>query len=155
MLINDSLTSHVVTKKESEKISSAYLWRNFGSWIRSHREARGKTQAEVAKAVNKHVVQISRIENGESGTKRDTVLLLAYALNIDPFEALEQAGFKAPAPDGGRDGYAMSDLSRLYFKHSKIKSKARQKEFERIWRMIERDYDRELIEQDANGEDAV
>jgi transcriptional regulator with XRE-family HTH domain len=43
-----------------------------------------------------------------------------------------------------------TDFARLYFKHSKL-TRGRQKEFERIWEMVERDYDRALLDENKEA----
>ena len=53
------------------------------------------TQAVVAAKVGIHVVQLARIESGDSGTKRDTVIAIARAIGLRVNEALERAGFSS------------------------------------------------------------
>lgn len=82
---------------------SEQLWAQFGAWFKQQREIAGLTQEQVRKKANIHVVQLSRIENGHSGAKRETVIGLVNAVNslskshkIDLKLALNQAGFDAP-----------------------------------------------------------
>jgi transcriptional regulator with XRE-family HTH domain len=72
------------------------LWRLFGEWIKEHRERSRLKQVDVAQLVGIHPVQLSRIENGVTGTTRETVLALATALDLDAREALNRAGFDIP-----------------------------------------------------------
>jgi transcriptional regulator with XRE-family HTH domain len=75
--------------------SSAVLRREFGRWLRQQRESRGVRQKFVAEKSNITVTQLSRIENGQSGTRRDTVIHLAQIIGIDEIEALRHF-----APEG-------------------------------------------------------
>jgi transcriptional regulator with XRE-family HTH domain len=68
--------------------SSAVLQREFGRWLRQQRESRGIRQKFVAEKSSITVTQLSRIENGQSGTRRDTVIHLAQIIGIDESEAL-------------------------------------------------------------------
>ena len=71
-----------------ESISSAELRRRFGCWLKEQRKARGITQEFVAEKSDITVTQLSRIENGKSGSRRDTVIQLAQIIGIDESEAL-------------------------------------------------------------------
>jgi len=57
------------TEKSSEKLNI-----EFGSWLKSQRNAAGLTQGAIAKSAPIDRVHLARIESGESGTKRDTVI---------------------------------------------------------------------------------
>lgn len=70
--------------------SSDALRRDFGRWISQQREARRITQKSLAAKSRLTVTQLSRIENGHSGTKRDTVILLAQLIGVNEAEALRQ-----------------------------------------------------------------
>ena len=72
----------------SKSKPSAVLRRDFGRWLRQQRELRGIRQKYVAEQSNITVTQLSRIENGHSGTCRDTVIHLAQIIGIDESEAL-------------------------------------------------------------------
>lgn len=74
-------------------VMSSTHWERFGSWLRQQRRLADLTQKNLADMAGIHEVQLARIEKGESGTKRDTVLALAKALNVDVDESLELAGF--------------------------------------------------------------
>src|SRR5215213_577955 len=69
---------------------SAVLHREFGLWLQKKRKSRGISQKFVAAKANLTVTQLSRIENGRSGTRRDTVILLAGIIGIDETEALSK-----------------------------------------------------------------
>jgi transcriptional regulator with XRE-family HTH domain len=69
---------------------SEVLRQEFGSWLQKQREARGLSQKFVAEKANVTVTQLSRIENGQSGTKRDTVIMLAKIIGISEIEALRK-----------------------------------------------------------------
>lgn len=78
------LTFRVMPKaKTSEEIKNF-----FGSWFQKEREKRGISQKYVAGKVDLSVTQLSRIENGDSGTRRDTVIQLANTIGADEDEAL-------------------------------------------------------------------
>lgn len=77
-------------------------WEQFGSWIRKMRRDAELTQKDVSKKAGIHEVQIARIEKGESGTKRDTVIAIAKALGIDESVALNKAGFAQVEGIAGR-----------------------------------------------------
>jgi transcriptional regulator with XRE-family HTH domain len=76
------------------------LWKQFGVWIKDQRETAKpkKTQDTVAKDAGISVVHLSRIENGQSGAKRDTVIAIAKAIPCDVNEALSRAGFGEGEP---------------------------------------------------------
>lgn len=72
----------------SKSKSSAVLRREFGRWLKEQRKSRRVTQEYVAEKSGLTVTQISRIENGRSSTRRDTVILLAGIIGINETEAL-------------------------------------------------------------------
>lgn len=74
-------------------------WQRFGKWLRTQRRQADLTQAQVARRAGIHELQVGRIEKGESGTKRETVIALANAIGIDLELALNQAGYAAVKPD--------------------------------------------------------
>lgn len=78
-------------------------WAAFGAWIKEQREARKISQGGAAKRAEIDRQQWFRIENGLSGTRRDTVIRMAHAISADVDEALRLAGFaplNAPEPRG-------------------------------------------------------
>jgi transcriptional regulator with XRE-family HTH domain len=68
--------------------SSAVLRREFGLWLKEQRQERGLSQKFVAGKSKLTVTQLSRIENGHSSTRRDTVIHLAQIIGISESEAL-------------------------------------------------------------------
>jgi len=68
-------------------------WEEFGAWIRKMRRDAELTQKQVATKAEIHEVQLARIEKGESGTKRETVIAIAKAIGIDVSLTLNKAGF--------------------------------------------------------------
>ncbi len=74
----------------SEVKSSADIRKEFGRYMQSQRESKGISQKYIADKIGKTVTQVSRIENGKSGTERDTVIEWAKALGINENEALRQ-----------------------------------------------------------------
>lgn len=72
-------------------------WEQFGAWIRKLRRESELTQKQLAEKAGIHEVQLARIEKGESGTRRETVILIAEALGTDKGTALANAGFSLTA----------------------------------------------------------
>lgn len=77
--------------------SSEELQKAFGAWLKAQRKLTGLSQKKVADEVPMDRVQLARIESGESGTKRDTVIGIVNAINkksefhkVDLDEALER-----------------------------------------------------------------
>ncbi len=70
----------------------------FGRWLRSKREERKLSRAELSRLADISDMQIYRIEQGETGSKRETLRLLANALQIDENEVLRRAGFYSRLP---------------------------------------------------------
>lgn len=69
------------------------IWKDFGSWVKSTREAIGISQAGAARRAEIDRQQWYRIEAGKSGTKRETAIRIAQALSADTDEALRLAGY--------------------------------------------------------------
>lgn len=72
------------------------IWREFGPWLRRQREIAGKTRKQVASAVDIHPGQLTRIELGESGTRKETLDAFIAELGLDAKEAYVKAGFWPP-----------------------------------------------------------
>lgn len=77
----------------------------FGPWLQQRREERGISQSAVAKKAGITVTHLSRIENGQSGVKRRTLVHIVDAINeLEPDQSLSldhvliRAGF-APILD--------------------------------------------------------
>ena len=77
-------------------IDAKQIRRSFGEYIRLNREKKNLSQAGLASLVKRDRQQIYRIENGLSGTTRETAASLAKALDLDKEDALERAGFSVP-----------------------------------------------------------
>ncbi|HEX8737469.1 MAG TPA: helix-turn-helix transcriptional regulator [Pyrinomonadaceae bacterium] len=82
----------------SKTKSSAALHREFGRWLRQQRQSRGIRQKYIAEKSKITVTQLSRIENGQSGTRRDTVIQLAQIIGVDESEALRHFAPESFAP---------------------------------------------------------
>jgi transcriptional regulator with XRE-family HTH domain len=102
MLIEQPLTFNVMSQS---------IWNTFGPWIQSERELAGVSQQKVASKADIHVIQVSRIENGHSGIKRETLERLVNAINelsdgykVDLNEALRRAGYAS----ADQDAYGLS-----------------------------------------------
>lgn len=70
----------IPTMSKSEK-SSEEVRIAFGEWLQIQRKSAGLTQENIAEAVPMDRVHLARIEKGESGTKRDTAIKIAEAIN--------------------------------------------------------------------------
>jgi transcriptional regulator with XRE-family HTH domain len=75
-----------------------------GAWLQGQREQANVSQMDAAKRAGIHVIQLSRIENGHSGVKRETLGNLVQAINglssgwqIDADEAFERFGYAGEA----------------------------------------------------------
>lgn len=77
------------------------LKRSFGRLIREKREKKNLSQDGLGHLVGKDRQQIYRIENGLSGTRRETVIDLAKALGVDSETLLYRAGFGSPGTNNG------------------------------------------------------
>ena len=72
----------------SEVKFSADIREEFGRFMQTARDQRGLSQKFVAQKIGITVTQLSRIENGKSGTERDTVIKWAQIVGVDENEAL-------------------------------------------------------------------
>lgn len=61
--------------------SNDALKKAFGKWLQTEREKTGVTQDQVAEETDLNVKSISRIERGESGTKKSTLINIVEAIN--------------------------------------------------------------------------
>jgi transcriptional regulator with XRE-family HTH domain len=80
---------------EIEESASVILRKEFGAYIREVRKDLRLTQAEASRLIGIHAVQLARIEYGESGTKRETVIAIAKAYKQDVSDFLNRAGYSA------------------------------------------------------------
>lgn len=85
-----SRTNYVTFSNVDEKTKA--IWKAFGRWFQTKREAVPMTQEYLAEQVDMNVKTLSRIENGDP-TKRATVIKLAKAIGLDENEALRQTIF--------------------------------------------------------------
>lgn len=99
MLIMEYLTSNV-------KMTEDQRWKEFGVWLQRMRKVAKISQETLAKRAGITEVHLSRIENGHSGVKRETVLRLIDGLKVNglasPIEfdrALKKAGFADPSSE--------------------------------------------------------
>lgn len=67
-----------------------------GNWVRINRENAGFSQDKLGKQIGIDRQQIYRIENGLSGTKPETIVAIARALEIDESNGLEFGGYLSP-----------------------------------------------------------
>jgi transcriptional regulator with XRE-family HTH domain len=73
--------------------------REFGQWLRSHREQLGLNQAEAGRRAGMSRTQWTRLENGESGTRRENIPEIAKAIKADLHETYRRAGFVPPSEE--------------------------------------------------------
>lgn len=114
-----------------------------------HKEGRNwgyRTVAQRSRGLLSHSTVGDLINKKYESISTDIIKGLAYAFGVEE-TAITEVAFGKPE----RNGFVESDFARLYFKHTRLKSKARQKEFERIYQMVERDYDRLLLEDEADN----
>jgi transcriptional regulator with XRE-family HTH domain len=119
-----------------EAKTSAEIRRDWGRWFKKERESRGINQKFVADKVNMTVTQLSRIENGQSGTKRDTVIALAKTVGIDETEALrryEPELFRTITHDG---------LASIDFAYEGLQTKEGREKADYVIEMLEREIER-------------
>jgi transcriptional regulator with XRE-family HTH domain len=84
-------TSNLLTFDVMSNVKfSADIRKEFGRWMQQQREDRGLSQKFIAGKIGITETQMSRIENGKSGTERDTVIAWAQAIGIDENEALRK-----------------------------------------------------------------
>ncbi len=93
---------------------SADIRREFGRWIQKQREDRGLSQKFIAEKVGITDTQLSRIENGKSGTERDTVILLAKEIGIDENEALRKFKPENAASDDTHEVAGVANITFTY-----------------------------------------
>lgn len=68
-------------------------WRNFGQYIKKAREKFKLSQEGAGRKVDLSRQQWNRLENGKSGTTRETALEIAEKFQLDKKETLNMAGF--------------------------------------------------------------
>lgn len=142
---------------------------SFGTWLKPRRKQTGLTQKALAEAANGVCTEqyISNLENkydvGKGGEptrpRLEIVDALASALAdaggldraVVQAEARLAAGYAPPGLAKHSNDSGSTIYDRLYKKNTKVKERARQKEFERVLEMVERDMDRVLIEQEKEG----
>lgn len=62
--------------------------KELGNWVKKHREKMNYSQESAAKKSGLSRYQWIRIENGQSGTKRETIIRIAKELEADGTEGL-------------------------------------------------------------------
>lgn len=104
---------------------SAEIRKELGKWMQQERESRGIAQKFVAKKIGITETQLSRIENGKSGTERDTVINWARVVGVDENEALRK--FK-PENSIGNDSHEILEGIQIVFQNGQKLSKKKQQE---------------------------
>lgn len=80
------LTLNVMSQEESDTNRA-----RLGSWLKLQREKARIGKKQVAKKVGISIQQIYRIENGQSGTRRETLDAICDFIGADKYEAYEIA----------------------------------------------------------------
>jgi transcriptional regulator with XRE-family HTH domain len=107
----------IATRITSDVNMPASRWTLFGPWLQGQREQADVSQSEIGRRAGIHKIQLSRIENGHSGVKRETLERIVDAINdlsstgykIDKNVALKKAGW-APNEDDQDGLYSGLDL---------------------------------------------
>jgi transcriptional regulator with XRE-family HTH domain len=73
--------------------------KEFGRWLREHREALGLNQTEAGRRARMSRTQWTRLELGESGTRRENIPQVAKAIKADLHETYRKAGFVPPSEE--------------------------------------------------------
>jgi transcriptional regulator with XRE-family HTH domain len=70
------------------RASSEIMATRFGDWLKAERQKRGWSQDQLGAEVGLTKAQISRLETGKQGTKRDTAVRIAHGMGANPQSAL-------------------------------------------------------------------
>lgn len=87
---------------ETEAIAAH--WKRFGEWLEAQRlSVPGLSATEAARRADMHLTTWSRLENGQTGTRRNTLPRILEALGIDEsdpryIECYKIAGFGRQSP---------------------------------------------------------
>ncbi|MCD9188286.1 MAG: helix-turn-helix domain-containing protein [Pyrinomonadaceae bacterium] len=99
-------------------------WKVFGAWLKAQRENAKLSQEGLGDRIEVDRQTIYRIENGLSGTKRETVIALAKALQVSESEALIKAGFSPQNSE--TDTYKILDGVMISFQDDDLSKKQQQ-----------------------------
>lgn len=73
--------------------------KEFGQYLRKHRQAVGINQAEAGRLAGMSRTQWTRLELGESGTRRENIPQIAKAIKADLHETYRKAGYSPPSEE--------------------------------------------------------
>jgi len=104
-------------------------------WLLEHRKRLGLTQTEAGELAGMSRTQWTRLELGESGTRRENVPKIAKAINADLAETYKRAGFDPPRELLDDIGFDESDFAFLFHKHKKLSKQGKEK-FKAILEMV-------------------
>lgn len=139
-------------KKLSEQLN-----KELGQWLKEQRRLSGLTQEKVASSIPIDRVHLARIEKGDSGTKRDTLISIVETINrksttghkVDVDEAIDRFYGRWNENDSNNiDDAEIVELETLYRKGRKLTS-VRMDAFRRLIAMADREIDRLLEEEKA------
>jgi transcriptional regulator with XRE-family HTH domain len=138
-------TSFVTNVASMQNPSVEQVRKEFGSWLRDRREALRLSQGGVADKVGVDRQTIYRIEAGQTGTRRDTVIALASSLGLNADEALIRSGWATPAYDAGDVGF-FKGLEKLSPENQQAVKRAMQAMIESL---SEQDHDTDYIDDET------
>lgn len=98
---------------------------DFGTWLREHREARKLSQTEAGRKAKMSRTQWTRLERGESGTKRSQIPAIANAVDADLYETYRLAGYEPPKNPAS--GFSRSRLESIYRRMSQLRPEQRKR----------------------------
>ena len=101
--------------------------RILGQYLKKMREAKGYSQEGAAYKAGMDRQQWYRIENGKSGTKRETIIKMANAVDADVREALNLAGYKADENEASDSHEIYEDIEITFRDGNKIPEDKQQK----------------------------
>jgi transcriptional regulator with XRE-family HTH domain len=73
--------------------------KRFGEWLRKARVVLRLNQAEAGRRAGMSRTQWTRLEHGESGTRRDNIPAISEAVKTDILETYRHAGYAPPTDD--------------------------------------------------------
>jgi transcriptional regulator with XRE-family HTH domain len=88
------MSGHIMAPNDREEHR-----KRFGEWLRKHRVLLGLNQAKAGHRAGMSRTQWTRLEHGESGTRRENIPGIAKAVKTDVLETYRRAGYAPPTDD--------------------------------------------------------
>lgn len=104
-------------------------------WLKEHRKRLGISQTEAGKRAGMSRTQWTRLELGESGTRRENVPNIAKAVNADLAETYKRAGFDPPQELLDPAGFDGSEFKFLFQQHERLSKQGKEK-FKAVLEMV-------------------